>query len=51
MIIDGKIASVCHTSVKNDMKIKTRVSSDSLSSQNCFRIYGTLVGGVGTPCA
>ena len=46
MIIDGKIAPACHTSVKNGMKIKTKVPSDSPPLRIVSGYMAHSVGGV-----
>jgi pyruvate formate lyase activating enzyme len=50
MMIDGQIAPACHTTVKQDMRIQTKVPLDSQPLRIVSGYMAHSVGGVGTPC-
>ncbi|MFX1519387.1 MAG: radical SAM protein [Promethearchaeota archaeon] len=50
MLIDGQITPACHTPVKRDMRIQTKVPLDSHPLRIVSGYMAHSVGGVGTPC-
>jgi len=50
MMIDGQIATACHTPVKDGMKIETNVPLDTHPLRIVSGYMAHSVGGVGTPC-